>query len=121
MTYVDGFVFVVSRSKLAAYRKMATTAGKIWRKHGALEYKECMGNDMHPKFVKLTFPKLTKLKRGETVWFSYIVYKSRAHRDKVNALVMKDPFMNDPKQKDMPMPFDMNRMSYGGFNVIVDA
>ena len=121
MRYVDGFVFIVSKSKLKAYKKMAREGGKIWKKHGALEYMECQGDDLHPKWIKLTFPKLTKAKSSDTVWFSFIVYKSKAHRNQVNAKVMKDPYMSDPKNKDMPMPFDMNKMSYGGFKAIVDV
>lgn len=124
--YVDGFVLVVSKNKLSAYRQMAQKGGKIWRKYGALDYKECVGEDLNPNmggFPFLKFSKMTKLKPGETVVFSYIVYKSRAHRDEVNAKVMKDPSMNmqDPKNKNKPMPFDMKRMAYGGFEVIVDA
>lgn len=122
--YVDGFVLVVPRSKVAIYRRMATGAGKIWKKHGALDYKECMGDDLHPKMGGMktsSFPQMAKLKRGETVWFSFITYKSRAHRDQVNAKVMKDPVMHDQKWKNMPMPWDMKRFSYAGFKVIVDA
>lgn len=121
MTYVDGFVFVVSKKNIPAYKKMAEQAGKVWRKHGALEYKECMGNDVNIKKAHLTFPKLTKLKKNETVWFSFITYKSKAHRNAVNAKVMKDPFMNQQPWDEKNMPFDMKRMAYGGFNVIVDA
>lgn len=122
--YVDGFVLVVPKKNMAAYRKMAQMGSKLWRKHGALDYKECVGNDLNPKtggMPMLPFPKMTKTKPGETVVFSYIVYKSRAHRDAVNKKVVKDPVMHDSKWKDMPMPFDMKRMAYGGFDVIVDA
>ena len=119
--YVDGFVFVVAKKNLAAYRKMAQGGRKLWMKYGALDYKECMLNDPKPEYITFTFPKMVKQKKGETVWFSYIVYKSRKHRDEVNAKVMKDPAMNDPKWKDKPMPFDMKRMALGGFNVIVDS
>lgn len=123
MKYVDGFVLVVPKKNLAEYKKMASEAGKIWMKYGALEYKECVGEDLNPdmggeKF--LTFPKMTKTKPDETVVFSYIVYKSRKHRDQVNAKVMKDPTMNDPKNKEKPMPFDMKKMAYGGFETLVD-
>ena len=124
MKYVDGFVLVVPKKNLNAYRQMASKAGKIWRKYGALDYKECVGDDLTPAMGGMpvaTFPRMVKLRKGETVVFSYIVYKSRAHRDLVNAKVMKDPFMNDPKYKDKPMPFDTKRMVYGGFKVIVDA
>ena len=120
MTYVDGFVFVVARKNLEKYKKMARAGGKTWKKHGALHYKECIGDDLHPAFVKLTFPKLVKLKPGETVWFSFITYRNKAHRDAVNKKVMSDPAMNDPQWKDKAMPFDMKRMSYGGFKVLVD-
>jgi uncharacterized protein YbaA (DUF1428 family) len=119
MSYVDGFVLPVPKKNLAAYRRMAAKAGKVWREHGALEYRECGGDDLKVKFG-LPFPKLAKVKAGETVFFSWIVYKSRAHRDAVNAKVMKDPRlaeMMDPKK----MPFDVKRMAYGGFKVLVDA
>lgn len=115
--YVDGFLLPVPKKKLAAYKRMAAKAGKIWREHGALDYKECVGDDLKPKMV-LPFPKLMKLKAGEVPVFSYIVFKSRKHRDSVNAKVMKDPRlanMCDPKD----MPFDMKRMGYGGFKVLV--
>ncbi len=113
--YVDGFVIPIPKKNLPAYRRMAAAAGKIWRDHGALDYKECVGNDLQTKYG-MPFPRLAKLKRGETVLFSYIGYKSRAHRDRVNAKVMKDPRMDKmPKT----MPFDMKRMVYGGFKVIV--
>lgn len=121
--YVDGFVLPVPKKNLAAYKKMAQAGGKIWKKYGALEYFECVGEDLDPnmegaKFVK--FPQLAKVKPGEAVMFSFIVYKSRAHRDKVNALVMKDAAMNDPKYKDKQMPFDVKRMAYGGFETLVN-
>ena len=119
MTYVDGFVLVVKKGKLKDYKKMASAAGKIWIKHGALEYFECVGEDMNPKWVQLTFPKMIKPKSGEKVVFSFIVYKNKKHRDSINKKVMKDPFMNDSKYKDKPMPFDMKRMAYGGFETIV--
>ena len=119
MPYVDGFVVPVPKKSLAAYRRMAEAAGKVWREHGALEFRECVAEDI--KVGKLTsFPQSVKLKPGETVVFSWIVFKSRAHRDKVNAKVMKDPrlaAMMDPKG----MPFDAKRMIYGGFETIVEA
>lgn len=121
MTYVDGFVFVVARKNIEAYKKMAKDAGKVWKKHGALHYKECMGDDLHPKMIKLTFPKLVKLKAGETVWFSFITYKNKAHRDAVNKKVMKvfeEKYTKEDMHKDMP--FDAKRMSYAGFKAIVD-
>jgi uncharacterized protein YbaA (DUF1428 family) len=116
--YVDGFVIPIPKKKVAAYRRIAQLAGKVWKDHGALDYKECIGEDLKVK-CGLPFPRLAKVKTGETVAFSWILYKSRAHRDKVNAKVMKDPRlakMMDPKK----MPFDCNRMTYGGFEVIVD-
>ena len=93
---------------------------KIWKKYGALDYKECILDDA-PKFVKLTYKKMTKIKKSETVWFSFISFKSRKHRDQVNARVMKDPFMSTPEFKNEPMPFDMKRTAYAGFKVVVDA
>lgn len=118
MRYVDGFVVPVPKRKLQAYRRMARQAGKVWREHGALDYVECVADDV--KWGQRTsFPRSVKRKSGETVVFSWIVYKSRAHRDRVNAKVMKDkrlaPMM-DPKG----MPFDGKRMIYGGFKVMVD-
>ena len=123
--YVDGFVLVVPKKRVAEYRKMAQKAAKVWKKYGALDYKECMGDDLRPKGMggpkPLSFLKMAKARANETVWFSFIVYKSKKHRDEVNAKVMKDPVMNDPKWKNMPMPFDMKRMAYGGFKTIVEA
>lgn len=121
--YVDGFVLVVPKSKLALYRRMAQLGKKVWLKYGALDYQECAGDDLRPKSMggmkPLSFVKMAKAKPGETVWFSFIVYKSKKHRDAVNAKVMKDPAMNNPEWKDMPMPFDMKRFAYGGFKVVV--
>ena len=114
--YVDGFVIPLSKKNLSAYRRMAQKAGKIWREHGALEFRECVGDDLNVK-MGLPFPRGIKIKPAETV-FSWIVYKSRADRDRVNAKVMKDPrFAKMPKE----MPFDTKRMLYGGFNTIVEA
>jgi uncharacterized protein YbaA (DUF1428 family) len=118
MPYVDGFLLVVPKKNMPAYRRMSQKAGKIWKEHGALEYRECAGDDLKVKFG-LPFPKLMKLKAGETPVFSWIVYKSKAHRDSVNAKVMKDPRMNSMGDKDS-MPFDLKRMAYGGFKVLVD-
>ncbi len=119
MTYVDGFVVPVPKNKLEVYRQMAKKASKVWMEHGALDYKECVADDV--KVGKRTsFPQSVKLKSGETVVFAYIVYKSRAHRDSVNKKVMKDPrlmAMCDPKNP----PFDMKRMFFGGFKVIVEV
>jgi uncharacterized protein YbaA (DUF1428 family) len=119
MKYVDGYVLPVPKKNLPAYRRMAQKAGKVWREHGALEFRECIGDDLKTKMVK-SFPQLVKPKRGETVVFSWIVFKSRAHRDAVNAKVMKDPRL--AKMMDMKaMPFDSKRMVYGGFKAIVEA
>lgn len=119
--YVDGFVLIVPKKNLAAYRKMAQMGGKLWMKYGALSYKECMIDDAKPKFVELTFGVMTKVKSTETVWFSYIEYKSKKHRDQVNAKVMKDPVMNpDHPDHVKKMPFDMKKMAYGGFKVVVN-
>jgi uncharacterized protein YbaA (DUF1428 family) len=118
MGYVDGFVVPVPKRKLAAYRRMARTAGKIWREHGALAYLESVADDVKPG-KRTSFPRSVKLKPGETVVFAYIAYQSRAHRDRVNARVMKDPRlrkMMDPKA----MPFDGKRMFWGGFKVLVE-
>jgi uncharacterized protein YbaA (DUF1428 family) len=98
---------------------MAQKAGKVWREHGALDYKECVGDDLDVKFG-MPFPRQIKLKPGETVVFAYIVFKSRAHRDRVNAKVMKDPRLAD-SMNEKSMPFDAKRMVYGGFTVLVDA
>jgi uncharacterized protein YbaA (DUF1428 family) len=116
--YVDGFVLVIPEGNIGAYRRMAQTAGKIWREHGALEFRECIGNDLAVK-MGVPFPRIMKIKRNETVVFSWITYKSRAHRDKVNAKVMKDPRMGDMDPKSMP--FDLKRMAYGGFKILVDG
>ena len=116
--YVDGFVLPVPKNKLAAYRRLSVKAGKVWREHGALEYVECVADDV--KTGKLTsFPQSVKLKRGEKVLFSWIVYKSRKHRDRVNAKVMKDPRLAT-MMNIKTMPFDVRRMIYGGFKSIVD-
>ena len=117
MPYVDGFVMAVPKKNLAAYKKMATKAGKIWMGHGALEFRECVADDV--KIGKLTsFPQAVKLKPGEVVVFSYIVYSNRASRDKVNKKVMEDPRLND-MMAGKDMPFDGKRMIYGGFETLV--
>src|SRR5712692_4354814 len=119
MSYVDGFIVAVPKKNLAAYRRMAKKAGEVWREHGALEYREWVADDV--KVGKRTsFPRSVKLKPGETVVFSWIAYKSRTHRDRVNAKVMKDPRlakMMDPKA----MPFDGKRMIYGGFKTLIEV
>jgi uncharacterized protein YbaA (DUF1428 family) len=117
--YVDGFLVPVPKRNLDAYRRIARKSGKIWREHGALEYRECVAEDVQMGEVT-SFPRSVQLKRGETVVFSWIVFKSRADRDRVNAKVMKDPRladMMDPKA----IPFDSKRMIYGGFDVVVDV
>ena len=118
MSYVDGFVVPVPKKKVEAYRRLSSTMGRIMREHGALEFRECIADDV--KWGKRTsFPRSVKLKPGETVVFSYIVFKSRAHRDRVNARVMKDKrvsAMMDPKA----FPFDAKRMIYGGFKPLVN-
>jgi uncharacterized protein YbaA (DUF1428 family) len=116
--YVDGFVLAVPKKNLKAYRAMATKAGKVWREHGALDYKECIADDVK-KGKSTSFPQAVKLKPGEVVWFSWIVYRNRRQRDAVNKKVMKDKrlaSMMDPKQ----LPFDGKRMFWGGFKVLVD-
>jgi uncharacterized protein YbaA (DUF1428 family) len=116
--YVDGFVLPVPKKNLQAYRRLAQLAGRVWREHGALAYVESAGDDVKPG-KHTSFPQSVKLKPGETVFFSWIVYRSRAHRDRVNAKVMKDPRlakMMNPKA----MPFDGKRMFFGGFKTVVD-
>jgi len=114
--YVDGFVIPVPKKKLAAYRRMAKAASKVWMSHGALEYFECRGDDLKTKGMG-SFPRMAKTRPGETVIFSWVLYKSRAHRDRVNAKVMADPRLQ--KMMTGPMPFDVKRMAYGGFKTVV--
>ena len=118
MAYVDGFVLAVPKRKVAEYARIARKAGKVWKEHGALEYRECQGDDLQIK-MGMPFPKAARARPGETVFFSWIVYKSRAHRDRVNKKVMKDERIKDMMTPEA-MPFDMKRMSYGGFKVVVD-
>ena len=118
MPYVDGFLLAVPKKNIPAYRRISQKAGKVWRELGALQYVEAVGDDLENKF-SVSFPQLMKPKPGETVVFSFIVYKSRAHRDRVNAKVMKDPRM--AKMMTTPMPFDLKRMVYGGFKFIVNV
>jgi len=130
MSYVDGFVIVLPKKNVEAYKKMAEGGREMWLKHGALDYKECAGDDLTPKMPDmpgmqnmlkpLTFVELARPKEDETVIFSYIVYRDRAHRDEVNAKVMSDPSMSPEAMKDQPMPFEMNKMAYGGFQTIVE-
>jgi uncharacterized protein YbaA (DUF1428 family) len=119
MAYVDGFVVAVKKQDVERYKEMSTTCGKIWREHGAVEFRECMGDDVKPG--KLTsFPQSVMLEEGEVVFFSWIVYPSRAKRDEVNDKVMSDPRMTE-WMKPENMPFDGKRMIYGGFEVVVDV
>jgi len=115
MRYVDGYVLPVPRRKLKAYARLARMAERVWRKHGALDYKECVGDDLKMKWG-VPFPHMLKLRRGETVVFSYVVFKSRAHRDRVNARVMREMENMGPPES---MPFDVKRMAVGGFKVLV--
>jgi len=115
--YVDGFLIPVPKKNLEAYRRMAARAGKVWMELGALEYRETFGDDLKTK-MGVPFPRAAKAKAGETVVFSWIVYKSRKHRDQVNAKVMKDPRI--ASMVDKPMPFDVKRMAFGGFEIAVD-
>jgi uncharacterized protein YbaA (DUF1428 family) len=119
MNYVDGFVLPVPKKKVAAYRSMAKLASKVWMQHGALGFYESLADDV-PYGKRTSFPRSVKLKRGETVVFSWILYKSRAHRDKVMKKVMKDPRLNT-MMSGKEMPFDAKRMIFGGFKVIVEA
>jgi len=118
MAYVDGFILPMPKKNLVKYRKLAKLAGKIWREHGALDYKECIADDV-PKGKITSFPRAVKQKSGETVIFAWIIYKSRADRDRINKKVMADPRlagMGDPSK----MPFDAKRMIFGGFKVMID-
>jgi uncharacterized protein YbaA (DUF1428 family) len=116
MAYVDGFVLPVPKKRIAAYRAMARKAGKIWKEYGALEYRECVADDVKPGKVT-SFPQSVKLKNGEAVWFSWIVYRSRAERDRILKKVMADERLKADMKS---MPFDARRMIYGGFKVVVD-
>lgn len=121
MTYVDGFVLTVPKKNKAKYRRMARDAGRIWKKHGALQFFECWGDDMNPDMdgMKFTrFPRMAKATPDESVVLSFIVYKSKAHRNRVNKAVMKEMDAQAEKHKDMP--FDMKKMAYGGFTTIVE-
>jgi uncharacterized protein YbaA (DUF1428 family) len=118
MAYVDGFLIPVPKKNLKAYQQLSRKAGKVWREHGALDYKECVGDDMNIKGVA-PFAKTVGAKAGEAVIFAFIVYKSRAHRDRVNKKVMKDPRLAS-QMNEKSMPFDVKRMLVGGFKVFVD-
>ncbi len=123
--YVDGFVLVVPKDKTEEYKKMAEEGKEAWMKHGALEYYECMGNDLEPKEMDgmkpLAFTDMAKAGSDETVWFSFIVFTSKEHRDEVNKKVMDEMNEKYKDAKDMSMPFDMQRMAYGGFSVEVEG
>ncbi|MGQ0534842.1 MAG: DUF1428 domain-containing protein [Methanobacteriota archaeon] len=120
MTYVDGFVIPIRKKNVPAYRRMAKAGARVWKRHGALQYVEAIGDDLLAKMggLKPQFPKMTKLRRDETVVFSWILYRSKAHRDRVNAKVMKDPTIL--KMMDEAPPFEFKRMAYAGFRVIVE-
>ena len=116
MSYVDGFLIPIPKANVEAYRRIAKRAGKIWREHGALDYRECVGEDLDQAFGR-PFGRLLRLKPDETAIFAWVLYRSKAHRDRVNAKVRNDPRLTMGDQK---MPFDMKRMSYGGFETIVE-
>jgi uncharacterized protein YbaA (DUF1428 family) len=119
--YVDGFVIPLPKDKIEQYRELAEKAGRIWKEHGALEYIECVGDDLESRDM-VPFPKLAGTGAGETVVFSWIVYESREHRDAVNKKVMADPRMKEMEMSDPAMqPFDCNRMAYGGFKCLVEV
>src|SRR5262249_4231474 len=117
MSYVDGYVVPVPKKKIETYRRLAQKASRVWREHGALDYRECVADDVKPG-KRTSFPRSVKLKPGETVVFAYVVFKSRAHRDRVNAKVMKDPRLADMMDI-KALPFDARRMFWGGFKTLV--
>lgn len=123
--YVDGFVLVVPKGKTEEYKKMADDGRDVWMRHGALGYYECRGDDLVPQEMggekARAFPEMTGAKSDETVWFSFIIFKSKAHRDQVNKKVMAEMSEQMKDQKDMQIPFDMKRMSYGGFQVEIEG
>jgi uncharacterized protein YbaA (DUF1428 family) len=118
-TYVDGFVISIPKKNTAKYKKIASEAARVWKKFGALDYKECIIDDAKPKYVKLTFAKMAGAKPSEAVWFSFIVFKSKKHRDEVNKKVMA--WFEKKYGNNMDMPFDMNSFSYAGFKVEVSS
>ncbi len=120
-TYVDGFVLAIPKNKIATYKKMAKEGRDAWRKYGALSYRECMIDDAKPKRIAFTFAKAAQAKPGEVVWFSYVEYKNKKHRDQVNKKVMAHFAEKYKDKKDTDMPFDMKRMAYGGFKVAVSS
>jgi len=123
--YVDGFVFVVPNDNEADYKKMAKEGAETWMKYGALAYFECKGNDLFPPPMgeekQLGFPAMAKAKSDETVWFSFIIFKSKQHRDEVNAKVYTEMGEDPAKYEGVPMPFEVSRMAYGGFEVVVEG
>ena len=123
--YVEGFVLVVPKDKIEEYQKMAEMGKEMWMKYGALEYMECIGEDLNPREMggikSLAFTELAKAQSNETVWFSFIVYESKKRRDEINAKVMEEMDKQAEQYKDFPMPFDMRRMAVGGFDVKVEG
>ncbi|MDQ1280832.1 MAG: hypothetical protein QG670_2095 [Thermoproteota archaeon] len=123
--YVDGFVLVVPKDQIKEYQKMAEMGKEMWMKYGALEYMECMGEDLNPKemggMMSLAFTELAKAEPNETVWFSFIVFESKERRDEINAKVMEEMSKQAEEYKDVSMPFDMRRMAVGGFEVRVEG
>ena len=123
--YIDGFVLVVPKDKTAEYKKMAEEGRDSWMKHGALEYYECRGDDLVPQEMggekARAFPEMAGANSNETVWFSFIIFKSKEHRDEVNAKVMEEMGKKAPEYKDFQMPFDMKKMAYGGFQAEVEG
>ena len=123
--YVEGFVLVVPKDKIEEYQKMAEMGKEMWMKYGALEYMECVGEDLNPREMggikSLAFTELAKAQPNETVWFSFIVYESKKRRDEINAKVMEEMNKQAEENKDFPMPFDMRRMAVGGFEVKVEG
>ena len=123
--YVEGFVLVVPKDKIEEYQKMAEMGKEMWMKYGALEYMECIGEDLNPREMggikSLAFTELAKAQPNETVWFSFIVYESKKRRDEINAKVMEEMDKQAEQYKDFPMPFDMRRMAVGGFDVKVEG
>jgi uncharacterized protein YbaA (DUF1428 family) len=123
--YVDGYVLVIPKNKIVEYRKMAKEGADVWKKFGALDYYECIGEDLKPKSISgpkpMSFVKMTKAKPNETVWFSFVTFKSKKHRDEVNKAVMKSMEEKYDKNQEMSMPFDIKKMAYGGFQVEVEG
>lgn len=118
MTYIDGYVLPLPKKNIKAYQKIANEAGRVWIKHGALKYVECAGDELNSEWSTLKYMKMAKAKKGETVVFSFIIYKNKKHRDAVNKKVMKE--MEKKYDKNEPMPFDMKRMAFGGFEALVE-